>query len=69
MSLNENLLSYAVPQFVVRGLEESESDGVGCALVEQGLIIALFNADTSDDDYTYIEVLADRRRRAAPPPP
>ncbi|MEU7838692.1 MULTISPECIES: hypothetical protein [unclassified Nonomuraea] len=44
---------------MVSGLEESESDGVGCALVEQGLIIALCNEDTSDDDYMYIEVLAD----------
>ncbi|MET9251940.1 profilin [Nonomuraea sp. NPDC003709] len=59
LSEGENLLTYTVPQFVVRGLDESDSDGIGCALVEQGLIIALFNADTSDDDYTYIEILAD----------
>ncbi|GLW08754.1 hypothetical protein Misp01_38840 [Microtetraspora sp. NBRC 13810] len=58
MSYGENLLTYTVPQFVVRGLDDRDSDGVGCALVEQGLIIALFNADTSDDEYTYIEILA-----------
>ncbi|MEV0613679.1 profilin [Nonomuraea sp. NPDC050404] len=60
LSFNENLLTYEVPQFVVRGLDDQDSDGIGCAQIEQGLIIALFNEDTSDDEYTYIELLADQ---------